>query len=97
VTGIGTAREKIGWLLRRLADRIDDANAPRSTSHSFTFEAGRGFVVNDRGRGCPLWYMGDADYDRAHAEAVDPAPWVDWATMTLRTPGRVSGRRHPHP
>lgn len=53
-------------LLRRWADRIDPANAPRSTGWSFTIERGVGFVVHEgRDRGCPLWYLGDDDYDRA--------------------------------
>jgi len=37
---------------------------------SFTFESGRGIVVHSDGkRGCPLWYLGEADYERAHSEA----------------------------
>jgi hypothetical protein len=60
------------WLaerLRRTADRIDYRGAPKHMSWSFTFEAGRGIVFNQDGRGCPLWYLGDDDYERAHAES----------------------------
>lgn len=68
--------------LRRLADRIDHKGAPKCTSWSFTFESGKGAVFNQERRGCPLWYLGDADYERAHNEAVNPAPRVDWAALT---------------
>lgn len=63
------------WLATRLrfaADRIDPAGAPRRTQYSFTFERGEGTAFNDRSRGCPLWYLGTADYERAHAEAMKP-------------------------
>lgn len=60
------------WLadkLRRFADDIDRPGAPKSIGMSFTFEQGIGTVFRDDGRGCPLWYLGDQDYDRAHDEA----------------------------
>lgn len=63
------------WLarrLRRLADRLDDAGAPRHMGWSFTFERNMGIVFWDGGPGCPVWYMGAEDYKRAHAEAVNP-------------------------
>jgi hypothetical protein len=57
-------------LLRSIADRLDPAGAPRRmSSHSFTFERGEGIRFRDDGRGCPLWYLGDDDYQRAHEEA----------------------------
>jgi hypothetical protein len=57
-------------LLRRIADRLDPAGAPRGMSgFSFTFERGEGIRFREDGRGCPLWYLGDDDYERAHAEA----------------------------
>ena len=55
--------------LRRLADRIDHAGAPKLMHWSFTFETGRGIVFREDRKGCPLAYLGDADYERAHAEA----------------------------
>lgn len=62
-------RERIGWWLRRLADRIDHPHAPKGIGWSFTFEEGRGIVFNDQRRGCPLWYLDDAAYERSHTEA----------------------------
>lgn len=59
------------WL-RRIADRVDRAHAPRTTCLSFTFERDTGLVVRLDGRGCPLWYLSDEDYDRAHDEADRP-------------------------
>lgn len=59
-------------LLRRLADRLDYANAPKSMGFSFTFERGEGIHFRDDRRGCPLWYLGDDDYERAHDEADKP-------------------------
>ena len=62
------------WL-RRIADRIDRAGAPKCMSYAFTFELHRGIVVREgTGQGCPLWYYGDADYERAHAEADSERP-----------------------
>lgn len=71
-------------LLRRIADRLDPAGAPRSLGHSFTFELGEGIRFRDDGKGCPMWYLGESDYDRAHEESDTDAPWIDWSTMTLR-------------
>lgn len=63
---------RLAALLRRLADRIDHAGAPKLTGWSFTFENRRGIVFRRDRKGCPLAYLGDADYDRAHAEADTP-------------------------
>ena len=62
-------KERAGWRLRRLADRIDPANTPRHTGASFTFEHGRGVVLRWDGRGCPIWYLSEADHGRAYSEA----------------------------
>lgn len=62
---------RLAKLLRRLADRIDYHGAPKATHLSFTFERGQGLVVNEDGRGCRLWYLGDDQYAKAHAEATD--------------------------
>lgn len=59
--------------LRRLADRIDYEGAPKCMSWSFTIEQREGIRFRQDGRGCPLWYLGNADYERAHDEA-DSAP-----------------------
>jgi hypothetical protein len=61
-------RGTAAWL-RQVADRIDHAGAPKLTGWSFTFEQGQGLVFRQDGRGCPVAYLGDADYERAHAEA----------------------------
>lgn len=71
-------------LLRRIADRIDPAGAPRATGRSFTFELHEGIRFRDDGRGCPLWYLGEADYLRAHDESDTGAPRVDWASIGRR-------------
>lgn len=69
---------RTGARLRRLADRLDRAGEPKRTSWSFTIEDGQGVVFNQDGRGCPLWYLGDADYERAHAESVIPEEGAQW-------------------
>lgn len=77
-------RAKVGRILRRVADRIDYRGAPRSIGHSFTFELNEGIRLRTDGRGCPLWYLGEADHDRAHEEADNRTPRIDWTTMRLR-------------
>ena len=62
----------LAGLLRRIADRIDRHGAPKGTHLSFTFERGTGVVVRKDGRGCPLWYYGDDDYERAYDESEVP-------------------------
>lgn len=71
-------------LLRRIADRIDYTGSPKGMSWSFTFEDREGIRFRTDGRGCPLWYLGDADYDRAHDEADRPAVRVDWTALNSR-------------
>lgn len=54
------------WLhLIFLADRIAPDEAFRCTGFSFEFVQNVGFAVNDEGHGCPIWYSGRADYERA--------------------------------
>ena len=45
--------ERLAAFLRRLADRIDHAGAPKLMHWSFTFETGRGIVFREDRRGCP--------------------------------------------
>lgn len=59
-------------LLRRIADRLDPAGAPHGMGYSFTIEDGEGIRLRGDQRGCPLWYLGDDDYQRAHDEADRP-------------------------
>ncbi len=47
-------RTRIGWTLRRFADRIDHDNAPRYTGYSFTFERREGIRFRYDGQGCPV-------------------------------------------
>lgn len=77
------SRERVGERLRRLADRIDHRGAPKVTNWTFTFELGRGLVFRQDGRGCRVAYLGDDEFEKAHAEAVFPAPpsW-DWVWLT---------------
>lgn len=77
------SRRQAGERLRRLADRIDHRGAPKVTNWTFTFELGRGLVFRRDGRGCPVAYLGDDEFEKAHTEAVYPAPrsW-DWAWLT---------------
>lgn len=62
----------LGRWLRNLADDIDPDYAPRMTSWSFTFEPHLGIHMRQDGHGCPLWYIGHKDFDRAHTEADKP-------------------------
>ena len=80
-------RALIAYQLRKYADRIDHRGAPKAMSVRFTFEDHIGIVFRDDGRGCLLWYYGDKDYERAHAEA---GPVV--GTRTVWLPQRE--RRH---
>ncbi len=75
------------WL-RDLAARIDWEGAPKSAHWSFTIEPGRGIVFREDGRGCPLWYLGEEDYLRAHREAGPvPGEGDQWQRS----------HRHPYP
>jgi hypothetical protein len=87
------------WLanaMRRLADRIDHAGAPKAMHLSFTYEDGKGIVIHglngvgDCGRGCRLWVLNDDEYAKAHIEAERPGVWVDWKSgVTYRLDGEV--------
>ncbi len=56
------------WL-RTFADRIDYHGAPKLTGFTFTFETGEGIRWRHDGKGCPVAYLGDVQYERAHTEA----------------------------
>lgn len=83
-------RARLGQRLRFLADRIDPRGAPRAIGWSFTFEDRRGIVFRDDRRGCPLWYLGEDDYGRAHTEADTDHVVVNWATAQA-----TFGRQRP--
>lgn len=84
-----TLRQRLAQQLRFLADRIDYAGAPKAIGWSFTHEEGEGIRFREDGRGCQLWHLGDAEYDKAHTEADTEHVRVDWATMRA---SRVGGR-----
>lgn len=85
-----TLRQRLARRLRFLADRMDHAGAPKATHWSFTFEDQEGIRFREDGRGCRLWYLGDAEYEKAHTEADTEHVQVDWVNATAR---RVGGRR----
>lgn len=84
-------RSRLGWRLRRLADRIDYHGAPRAIGWSFTFEHREGIRFRNDGKGCQLWYLGEEDYQRAHTEADTEHFQIDWAGMRCRTIGGRGG------
>lgn len=91
------------WLasqLRKYADRIDHAGAPKLTHWTFTFEDYRGMVFREDGRGCRIAYLGDVEYGKAHAEAGDVeqsrkgAPVLQSARRRLRDPATSAPAAH---
>jgi hypothetical protein len=58
-------KHRFAQRLRNWADRLDHYGAPKCTGFGFTFEQGRGFVVHQDGHGCPIWYYGNDEYDKA--------------------------------
>lgn len=66
----GQALPGIARVLRRIAERLDPAGAPKQASpYTFTFEQRQGITLREDGQGCPIWYYGDADYAKAHVDA----------------------------
>ncbi len=68
----------IGQMLRRLADRIDHAGAPKAIGWSAQIIPGRGMTFRHDLEGCPLWYLGNEDARRMwpvnHPSTSAPAP-----------------------
>jgi hypothetical protein len=85
----GAVKRRLAALMRKYADRIDYEGAPKCTGWSFTFEPHEGIRFREDGHGCRLWYLGDADYARAHDEADSPAPRADWKAL-------AAGKRGAH-
>jgi hypothetical protein len=74
-------RQRFGWWLRMMGDRVSPDTGPRHmSSHTFTIEDGRGIVFRTDGRGCPLWHNAE-DYDRAHDEADTEHTVVLWGNL----------------
>lgn len=67
-----SVRVRLADWMRKWADRLDYQGAPKRTHLSFTFENRQGIKVRQDAKGCPLWYYGKADYERAHVEADRP-------------------------
>lgn len=77
-----TWRQRLAWWLQKWADRISPETAPRAVGWSFTIEEGRGIVFREGDRqGCPLWYFGEYDYQRAHDEADTEHTVVMWRNI----------------
>lgn len=87
-------------LLRRIADRIDYQGAPKCTGMSFTFEQGEGIRLREDGKGCPVWYLGEDDYQRAHEEAdsnrIMPERLRSWKHAARYASGGVVKAPGPH-
>lgn len=81
-------RQRLARQLRFLADRIDYAGAPKATHWTFTIEEHEGIRFREDGRGCRLWYLGDAEYEKAHNESDTEHYRIDWVNMTA---ARVGG------
>jgi hypothetical protein len=87
--GLARLAAGLAGFYRRMADRVDPAGAPRTSTLSFTIEPGIGIVVRDDGRGCRLGWPGGT-FDRAHADAGQPL-----AGDTVVWLPRLAGRRWP--
>lgn len=77
-------RAWVGRLLRGVANRVDDAGAPKVTHLSFTFEPFEGIRFRDDRRGCPVAYLGESDFARAHDEAGPLGPQSEQAVDVSR-------------
>lgn len=73
--------KRLAWWLRCLADGIDHAGAPKLTHWTFTFELHEGARFREDGKGCRLAYLGDEEYDKAHDQADNPPPRVNWKAL----------------
>jgi len=64
---------------------MDWEGAPKRTSWSFTFEENLGVVFSQEGKGCPVWYYGNADFQRAY-EARNDWGNADFITLGFSDP-----------
>lgn len=70
---MGGVRRVLAARMRSWADRLDWHGAPKSTGLSFYFVEHVGLVVDHDGQiGCPLWYLGRDDYEKAHTGGQVP-------------------------
>jgi hypothetical protein len=92
--GRDDAVKRFARWLRNLADRIDYEGAPRLTHWTWTFELREGVRFREDGRGCRVAYLGDGEYEKAHAQADNPPPRVNWKALAEGRPPYVS---YPEP
>lgn len=91
-------RARIARRLRFAADRIDHAGAPKASHITFTFEERTGIVFREDGRGCRVWHLNDADYEKAHDEAGPTVTADAEVWLPQRVPaGTVLTGRHREP
>lgn len=75
-------RLRIGRWLQWLTWRVlPYEEHPKLLGWSFTFEKYQGIVFNQDRRGCRLMYFNDAEYEKAHDEALNPAARIDWKKL----------------
>lgn len=72
---IGRWLERLAWWVLPYQEQ------PKLLGWSFTFEKHQGIVFNQDRRGCPLMYFNDAEYEKAHDEALNPTPRIDWKKL----------------
>jgi hypothetical protein len=78
--------KRLARRLRDLADRIDRDGAPKLTHWTWTFEPGRSVRFREDGKGCRVAYLGDDEYEKAHAQSDNPPPRVDWKALAEGRP-----------
>lgn len=66
--------KRLAWYLRTLADRMDHEGAPKLTHWTWTFELYQGVKFREDGKGCRVAYLGDNEYEKAHAQSDRPPP-----------------------
>ena len=64
-------RRRVARRLGFWADRLAPEEAFRKTHIGFEFVTGKGIVTNTEGHGCPLWYQGREDYEKAHERQTE--------------------------
>lgn len=82
-------RRAVAHWMRKWADRIDRAHAPKSTSYTFRFVDGVGIIWELGGPGCPVWYLSDEDYAKAWAPVAHSVHGELWR---WENPGRPFGK-----
>jgi hypothetical protein len=85
-------RQWLAHWLRIYADRLDDRGAPKRMGSSFTYETGEGIRIRDDSKGCPLYYYGQDDLARAHAESDSAAAHAERSAIIDRWLERTEQR-----